>query len=480
MADLLDDLIGISKEFGKMKDDLIGVSDDLTGEQRAAKLWNPVDYKEVPRVDASKCVRCIAEDEATCTRCFDICPTDSIIIEEGGIEIKDNCRKCGLCVGACPNDALKSFKYEPRRLYDDICKVADTHEMVYVTCTRALGHVPEEGEFVLPCIGMLTPEMWTALMIDRDNIAVYLPLGKCEKCKTTTGEEAYSRNIALGETWSGGTLGFECDEEDLVLGIRHDVERREFVQNAAKKAGLTAANTNPLTRKATQVYQRLQEHSKQLTQMTKTLERITGGSSTADRKRNLEVNRSLLLVALRDHEDRAHLIEIRLPQTNPELCVACGTCVKACPMGALDLIERPQDVAVDQQEAADTSEPTPQQQKISQVTAPYCTGCDLCRDVCPHGAIAMVDETAQVFFDIKTDDGNSIMSADIGDGKASKAEVAKAKSDLKDQASKAKGFLSKAMDTLERFDDDEDEDTPLPAKPAAKPKPAADATPKAD
>ncbi|MFH1121813.1 MAG: 4Fe-4S binding protein [Bacteroidota bacterium] len=54
---------------------------------------------QFPRVDAEKCT--------ACGICIDICPTGTIVIENGKAYVKtENCRICRICMRACPENAF--------------------------------------------------------------------------------------------------------------------------------------------------------------------------------------------------------------------------------------------------------------------------------------------------------------------------------------------------------------------------------------
>ena len=62
---------------------------------------------------------------------------------------------------------------------------------------------------------MLSADIWFSILTDFDNVSVYLPLGVCDRCRTTTGEEAYTQAIATAEEWTGATVGLEVDGNNL-------------------------------------------------------------------------------------------------------------------------------------------------------------------------------------------------------------------------------------------------------------------------
>ena len=366
--DLLDDIIGITNDVNALKKPFSGVTDALMGlDDAEAPVWNPADYKERPRANAHPCLACRSE-KSSCARCVEACPIDDCIrIEDGGIEIADSCRKCGVCVGACPTGALVSLKDGPKKLYDRIAGAAAAYETAYVTCTRALRRMPRENEVVVGCVGSVSPEVWFSILVDYPNVSVYLPLGACDKCKTTTGEEALGERIAQAEQWAGAGLGLEVEESALACVKRREYERKEFVDKVLKTTGLAVSKANPVAAAATTVAERLRAHSKSISALERTLNSACG-TSTQKRRRVLTHNRQLMLTALQAHPDKAANVEISVPACDDEKCTMCGDCVQACPLYANDLTSAGRFVV----------EPT------------YCVGCGLCAEVCEEHALSMV------------------------------------------------------------------------------------------
>lgn len=417
MSDLLDELIGIQKEFRALGEQLSDETAELRGGQtsdgKAAPIWSPGDFKVVPKVDASMCVRCKYE-EASCDLCEQVCPTDAIrFTDDGDIELTSDCRKCGLCVAVCPTDALMSTLYNPRVAYDKICKAAAANEMVYVTCTRALGHAPEEQEIVLPCIGAISAEVWYSVLCEYGNVGVYLPAGKCEKCRTTTGEDFYVEQISCGESWSGETVDLVEREQDLILETDHQVERKQFVSNSMKSLGMTASKVNPLTNKLARAAEALAKHSKQIAQLQKALDNMAGAKSTTQRKRILTGKRQLMLVALSNHPDTAPNILFDLPVVG-EACDGCGECAEMCPTSAIDIADG-----------------------RAQILSTHCVTCSLCADVCPQNAI-----------DFEEFDGTRLI---VDDPEAQKKieQDEKERRQREEAKEKAKNLGKKALDFLE-------------------------------
>lgn len=429
MGDWLDDLMGITKELNAIKDEVTGATGALLGEEGAQRpRWNPSDYKEKPSVNVEVCPRCIAPEKASCQACLDVCPVDALRIEDGGIDVLDSCRKCGLCVPVCPTSALSIGRYSPKNLQSMIATAAQSCEEVYITCTRALGHLPSDGQIVLPCVGIISPEVWFSLLVTYDNLNVYLPWGICDRCRTTTGEQVYSAFIDKAEMYSERTVGLETEEADLKLGKLHEVERKEFLKNMAKKAGVGAASINPLTRKMTQAAQRLQLQQKRLSDITKMVERATGAAERSAR-RLLTSDRALLMLTLYDHPHLAHNLQLTVASVD-ETCRGEGRCAQVCPTHAIDM--------------GDQGTPV--------VHLPHCVGCALCVDLCPQQALQL-----------KQVSGDELVNAELTElmreheelarTKVGRQEAQAAKEELKETAHTAKTIVSKAFDIAERFDD---------------------------
>lgn len=415
--DLFDDIIDISKGLGALKDPFSGVTDALLGvDAPDAPVWNPADYKERPRANSIPCLVCNYE-KSSCTACMDACPVDAIDIEEFCIEIKDSCRKCGLCAAVCPTEAFVSPRIQPKKLYDAIAGAAAAYESAYVTCTRALRRLPRENEVVVACIGDVTPEVWFSVLADYPNVSVYLPLDICENCKNTTGEEILGNAIATAEEWAGAGLGLEVDAKALTCTKRREFERKEFMDNIMRTTGLAVSKLNPATAAVTSVAQRLKDHSQKISALEKTLKNACG-TTTQKRRRILTQGRQLMLSTLQSYPELAENIQVKTPECDFSKCTLCGECVKICPTHATDLVGAGR-FAV---------EPT------------YCIGCGLCAEACEDHALTMVEHDAR---DLVVPDPEAEKKA---------AEAAKARIEMEKTKAEAKKKLNKMLDSMEKLD----------------------------
>lgn len=416
--DLFDDIIDISKDFSALKDPFGEVTDALMGVgDTTCNVWNPADYKERPRANASACLACRSE-KSTCTACMDICPVDAISIEDGGIEIADSCRKCGLCSSVCPVEAFVAPQIMPKKLYEKIASAAIQYETCYVTCTRALRRIPRDNEICLACIGDVPAEVWFALLCDFDNVSVYMPLDICEKCRTTTGEDSLGDAIATAEEWSGLNMDLIVDPSELVCVKRREYERKEFADKILKSTGLAVKKLSPAAVAAHTAADRIKRHQKRITELERQLNAACG-TTTTKRRRILTGRRQLLLDELRAMPSLAEHIEVELPQCDESKCTMCGDCVEKCPVYASDLNEN----------------------GTFSVEATYCIGCGLCVDVCDQHAITMKKQNASELV--------------VPDPEAEKkaAQAAEAHAELEKAAAEGKEKISSLFDKVEHLAD---------------------------
>ncbi len=81
--------------------------------------------------------------------------------------------------------------------------------------------------------------------------------------------------------------------------------------------------------------------------------------------------------------------ENRLPIIDKEKCTACGKCVKACPKAIIKLVDKEKTVHV----KCNSPEKGPDVRKVCKVG---CIGCQLCKKVCAYDAIIIENNLARI------------------------------------------------------------------------------------
>jgi len=425
--DLIDDLMDIRDGFGDLNNlthPLDGVADALADPN--APRFDPSQYKEKPRVNSIYCTRCSSSslvDDATaartCSRCLDVCPVDAIEIHKANVKVKDTCRKCGLCVMACPTEAFISSRIMGKLLYEKIARAASSHEECYVTCTRALGRLPKDNEVLLPCVGAVPREVWFSLIADYDNVNVYLPLGICDKCRTVTGEEAYVGEIAAAEEWSQESVGLEVEAKDLNHNQTRAYRRSQFMSDIRRVGQQALTSTSPVLSGAQAVANKIRAHADQLQSMQRALENSVGDKASSSHRRMLTQKRKNVLGMLQGHPALAGRMRLKTPVCDTSLCTMCGNCERACPVHACTLDD----------------------QGHFSVADAYCVNCGACVTVCPEGALSL-----------QTCDPSNLVIRDE-EAEKRKQEAAKQMEKAREAAAQGRKQLNKVLDSLEHLAD---------------------------
>lgn len=395
MGDMIDDLMDISKSFSSIGDDLTNgfkdVEDEFAGKnvdgnspRGIREIWDPARFYGKVGMNPTLCEHADCK-EATCRRCVEICPVDALTLDdEGNLAIKsDACKGCGLCVAVCPTRALYTAKADPKHIYDQLAASAGTGERAYVTCAQALRKTPPAGVVVLPCLSVMNRELWFAILAAYDNISVYQPVGTCDECPFSAGEELYTEAIATAEDWSRETVGLVCEADKLRFDKKREAQRKEFINSIFKTSFSVAKSATPFIGGAGKVLDAINKHRRELNALQGTLNKLTGSTDagSAAKRLNVDSNRVLMLQALRTYKDLADDVELDLAETDYDVCDGCEKCITACPTGAR---------AID--EDGDVS-----------TLVNHCVGCGLCEEVCPTGACTLVLYSGSVFLDEMSD-----------------------------------------------------------------------------
>lgn len=416
--DMLDEIIDFRRDLKAVQNPLDSITGALIQDPDNVPTWNPGEYKERPRGNAQRCARIKSGNDAACSVCLDVCPVNAISFTGGRIDISQDCRKCGLCMSMCPAEAFTDHQHLPKRLYDTIAKVAEAHKKCYLTCTRALGRLPEANEVVLPCVGAVPAEALFAVIAAYPNVEVYLPFGICDRCRTTTGEEVYVDHIGQAEEWSGFSVGLEVEETNLNHEQTRAYKRGQFVQNMARAGQNVLLAGNPTLLGAKAVAARIKRHTQKVNDMQKALEEAVGGKTSSNRRHMLTQSRKLMLSTIQDSPVLANVFDLEVPVCDSSLCSMCGECVRVCPVHACDL----------------------DQGGHFSVEPAYCLNCGACVRVCEDEALRMepVDPAELV-----VPDPNAEKYAE------QRAKVQKAKAEGREKLKKTLDALGRLVETDE-------------------------------
>lgn len=419
--DILDDIIDIQDSWHAVQNPLAGIADSLAQDPGQRKVFDPADYKEKPWCNSSRCLRCALEREDVCSACLDVCPTHSIDIHNKSVTIEDTCRKCGLCQAACPTEVFNTRRHMVKQLYDNIARAASAYEQCYVTCTRALKRLPKPNEVLLPCVGMISRDLWFSILVDYTNVSVYLPLGICDRCRTTTGEDFYTEAISTAEEWAKSAVGLEADSKSLTHELTREYRRSQFVSSAIHATESLVTRTSPQLAGAQAVAKKITDHANRLNELQRQLENAVGAKTNQNRQRILTQNRKLMMGGLQHDPGLASDITLDVPVVDPDRCTSCGDCAKVCVTHAIDLDDNGHVYTL----------------------AAYCVNCAACARACPEGALSMYPL-----------DASDLIVPDKGAEELAR-QKAKAKEEAHRLMKQGKKQLARAADTLEKLDDGE-------------------------
>lgn len=416
--DFLDELIDLQSDWNSLRDMPSQMVDSLMDADGERKVFNPADYKERPFSNSGRCLRVASGRTDVCSRCLDVCPTHAITISEKSVTVGADCRKCGLCASVCPTETFSTRRHTPRQVYDQIARVASSYEQCYVTCTRALRRLPKGNEVVLACVGAVPRDLWFALLADYDNINIYLPVGICDRCRTTTGEQTYVDAIGTAEEWADAAMGLEVEESEMTHDLTRAYRRSQFVSGAVTSVERLVTRTTPALAGAKAVAKKISDHSQRLNRMQKELESAVGAKASNNHTRVLTQGRKLMMGALQHDEGLAEFVRLQVPVCDQALCTMCGECARTCSLHAIDL---------DREGAVS-------------VKSAYCAGCGACVTACEDGALSMEP----------MDVSELVIPDKVAEEIARKKTEAKARAG--EYVEKGKKQLSRVADALEKLE----------------------------
>ena len=279
---------------------------------------------------------------ATCQACVTACARQAWqLLDEGLSFDAARCDGCGLCVAACPLEALEIQAPTP-------IIATDGERVLWLACERA--DIPSSegasgGAGHTPCLHALTPD-WVLQWQQRHRITqLRLASGDCASCDRRPAETLQARWQPVAERLSRAGQPvpalMRTDARQWPARANRsdqpDPRRRQFFGRLLQGPGTPTRDTSRAT----------------------TLAPLTSG------------RRHLVRTLATVKGDRA-IAPLWQPRLDADRCTWCMACVKLCPEQALTQHADP-DAPVHHL----TIHPT------------RCTGCTLCLDVCDSQALAL-------------------------------------------------------------------------------------------
>jgi ferredoxin len=170
---LLSAAVAKARAFAESRPEHLKVSLSVAVSRRSLFTLAMNEYRAVPAVLPARCVA-----DRGCRRCVAVCPHGALQLKDQWVEIdKARCTGCGLCLGACPADAITFPSNSMAELDAQIVALLDpangdlATRGILFTCREtiaALDTAIERGfrydpgwlPVVVPCVGSLSPAVF--------------------------------------------------------------------------------------------------------------------------------------------------------------------------------------------------------------------------------------------------------------------------------------------------------------------------------
>jgi Fe-S-cluster-containing hydrogenase component 2 len=395
----------------------------------------------------SQCLRC-AKKPTLCAICSDFCPVGAIETRAAGRPIiSTSCIRCAACVGACPVNALACSTKTLQQIIRLALQASLRVEHLVMTCERTAALLrleimtdePEAATEALrlmeqartsehlqtvPCLGMLTRELWFALLNEigvskLEKLSVFLPFGQCAECPVNTREnieDQLGAAIDRAEEWTDRSVGLIARADELpqirkanvraYLASDFEIDRRGAFTGFFEELKQSWEDNAQVGNRALEEahWQRERKKSFERTRLSADKKKRTGGRSPI-----AVPTRHILVEALGRNDAHASKTLLTVSTTDERLCTLCGDCVNACPVHARSIVEvaaqaeseeKTADVSQDRDKAANagpTEDKAAAKERRVVVDSLYCVACSVCLQVCPSKACLFTEVEASLF-----------------------------------------------------------------------------------
>jgi ferredoxin len=355
-----------------------------------------------------------AREPSDCQICVEACPVDALVpMSKQRPRATADCLKCGFCISICPLNALVATTRTIQQILRLVLQATLRVEQLTFTCQRSLALLRLEAEssepelaladlelltqaqtteslFVLPCLGMLSPELWfTALNevgISRlQQLYVYLPEQQCSLCPANSKgqvEDLMATAIETAEQWSKQSV--ELIEEASEVPQYHHANVREYLTSDrdVDRRGVFTGFISELKRswdETTRSGNRAQDETLRIQARKQTINRTLladdlKSTITGSEKPIVAPFRQALVEAIGRHPANAANVELLVSETDDSRCIGCQKCLSVCPLHARLMID-----------GTAYADPL------------YCLGCSACIQACPKQACTFIRITGQTY-----------------------------------------------------------------------------------
>lgn len=280
-----------------------------------------------PDYHANRCIA-VRQSPAACRRCAEVCPHDAVQVGGRGITIDEiDCSGCGLCVQACPSQALEpKVRYRPGQS---------------AKCSRVKGDAQ-----TVHCLGRLQPSDLLRLARGRERLV--LARGDCADCPIGTAAVAEAVDRVTEE--AGELLALRGAHVEVSVEERERLDEVDTAERLDRRQ-LLRGGWQGLQRSASDVLAPLDPGG-------------DDGELPAEAQRRY---RTLQLSDLAPEQP----VPWPLPRVD-DGCIMCPVCTRVCPTDAFSRSFSDEDDGA-----------------VLMLDPERCVGCDACVDACPAQVISM-------------------------------------------------------------------------------------------
>lgn len=305
----------------------------MAGIMDVVGIINNLDYR--PKHVWTKCIRSVSP-KASCSICEEVCKKKSVTINKKGIAIKESCNFCNECVSHCPTNAL----------VDTGRKFAGTDKKIYLICHKHKLSEEINNDSRIECLNFLSTKILLNIY-NKGFREIHTNFKECENCQRShkLQEELGRTNKILKSLNLPLMSVYDVDVENLVENVKEagkikkdtKVDRRSFFKHMAKDIfGKTYEIAPPAMR--------------------------------------VQFWRSTGQILEKWQQKSKNKLSVYKVEIDKDRCIQCKACMKMCPNNVWE--ENNDDIIFRQH---------------------LCTGCNLCKDICPTKAINIAENIEIIY-----------------------------------------------------------------------------------